>query len=146
MRISLDKVDPKLKARIEAAMESEKKPRQKTYTILTDPIGKPRMTQRDKWAKRTSVLKYFAFKDEIKAAIPNPPPPAAIRITAFLAMPSSWSKKKREASNLQPHTQKPDVDNIAKAVLDSLYSEDSKVYSLTVTKFWATNPKIEVSF
>ena len=34
------------------------------YPII--PLGKPRMTQRDKWAKRPAVLRYRAFKDECR--------------------------------------------------------------------------------
>ena len=36
------------------------------YLFTVTPIGKPRMTQRDRWAKRDCVLRYYAFKDSIK--------------------------------------------------------------------------------
>lgn len=38
--------------------------RVKVFNI--EPVPKPRMTQADKWKKRPPVLKYFAFKDEVK--------------------------------------------------------------------------------
>ena len=30
------------------------------------PVPKPRMTRRDRWAKRPCVLRYWAFKDEVR--------------------------------------------------------------------------------
>ena len=29
------------------------------------PLGKPRMTQRDRWAKRPCVNRYYAYKDHL---------------------------------------------------------------------------------
>jgi Holliday junction resolvase RusA-like endonuclease len=57
-------------------------------------------------------------------------------------IPKSWSKKKtKEATDgiLKPIT-KPDLDNIAKLVLDALngivYKDDSQVVELTISKFY----------
>jgi len=36
----------------------------KTFNVT--PIGKPRMTQSDRWKKRDCVVRYFNFKDEIR--------------------------------------------------------------------------------
>ena len=33
------------------------------------PFAKPRMTQRDRWAKRQIVKDYFAFRDTVKQLI-----------------------------------------------------------------------------
>ena len=33
------------------------------------PIGKPRMTQRDRWKKRPPVVRYHAFKDQLRACL-----------------------------------------------------------------------------
>ncbi len=44
-------------------------------TVHIEPMGAPRMTQRDRWAKRPCVLRYHAFKDVLRASaagfIPN---------------------------------------------------------------------------
>ena len=57
-------------------------------------------------------------------------------------IPKSWSKKKtKEATDgiLKPIT-KPDLDNIAKLVLDALngivYKDDSQVVELSISKFY----------
>ncbi len=36
----------------------------------------------------------------------------------------------------QPHRQKPDIDNMLKAVYDSLLEDDSIVYSVQTEKYW----------
>ena len=72
-------------------------------------------------------------------------------IKAYFGIPKSYSKKQRrqiEEGKLRP-TKKPDTDNIAKAVLDSLngiaYRDDSAVVSLTVEKLFDDIPRIEVT-
>ena len=113
----------------------------KVYDIT--PMGKPRMTQRDKFAKRKPVLRYWAFKDECrlkKVEVPQ----CGYHITFVLPMPKSWTKKKRLAMNGQPHQQKPDKDNLEKALLDALYADDSKVWDGRVTKRWGETGRIIV--
>jgi len=51
-------------------------------------------------------------------------------------MPESWSEKKKEALNLRMMQQKPDWDNIGKAVCDALFKEDSCLAGGTCWKFW----------
>ena len=54
-----------------------------------------------------------------------------------LPMPKSWSKKRKEKMCLQPHTQKPDLDNLIKAFKDALLKEDSHVWCYDMmTKVW----------
>ena len=60
------------------------------------------------------------------------------------------SKSNREKvyhGKLRP-TKKPDLDNIAKIVLDSLnglaYKDDSQVVSLRIDKFYAEKPLVKV--
>lgn len=68
--------------------------------------------------------------------------PMEVSITAYFAIPKSFSKKKREealAGTIRP-TRKPDSDNIAKSILDALngiaYSDDSQVVLLKVEKVY----------
>ena len=70
------------------------------------PIPKPRMTRADAWKKRPVVESYWAFKDEIKlqAKAVNFVLSEAHRVTFFVEMPKSWSKKKR--MEMYGHTQK----------------------------------------
>ena len=60
-------------------------------------------------------------------------------------MPSSWSKKKKVEMNFANHQQKPDIDNLLKALMDSLLEDDSKVYQLTANKIWSYDGRILVS-
>jgi Holliday junction resolvase RusA-like endonuclease len=66
--------------------------------------------------------------------------PVQLRLIAYFAPPASWSKRKREAMLGQPHTQRPDADNIAKAVKDGLnriaWGDDCQVAELSVRKAW----------
>lgn len=108
------------------------------------PIGKPRMSQRDKWKKRAVVLRYRAFCDEcrLKGVVVSE---AGARITFVLPMPKSWSKKKRGQMDGQPHRQKPDADNLIKSLLDALYGDDACVWNFEVTKLWGQVGMIIIS-
>ena len=68
--------------------------------------------------------------------------PVAVWIHAWFGMPSSWSRKKKLSYYRQYHAQKPDADNVVKAVLDALtdcavWADDSQVASCHVIKRWA---------
>ena len=112
-------------------------------TVMTEPIGKPRMTQRDRWKKRPCVLRYHAFKDAVRKALlaelpfnKVPTDPQGVNIAAYFSMPKSWPKRKKESLSGAPHKQKPDIDNIIKAVLDTIFPEDSLIYCVMAEKYW----------
>lgn len=67
--------------------------------------------------------------------------PVILEIRAYFPMPKSWSKKRQIAMKDQPHTQKPDRDNVEKWVMDSLnriaWHDDCQVWDGPVTKRWA---------
>lgn len=103
------------------------------YPIV--PMGKPRMTRADKWKKRTEVMRYRAFCDEVRlrgVVLPE----SGAHITFVLPMPASWSKKKRQQHNGQPHQAKPDCDNMLKALMDALYEDDAHIWDCRITKVW----------
>lgn len=108
------------------------------------PVAKPRMTRSDKWKKRPCVLAYRAFKDEcrLKGVMLNN---SAVHITFYLPMPKSWSKKKKELHNGRKHQQRPDLDNIAKALADALFIEDSHIWDERITKRWAYRGAIMIN-
>jgi Holliday junction resolvase RusA-like endonuclease len=66
--------------------------------------------------------------------------PVRVEIVATFAPPPSWSQKKRAALLHRPHTQKPDLDNVAKAILDGLnriaFADDSQVADQRLRKMW----------
>lgn len=45
---------------------------------------------------------------------------ASVHFVAYFPVPESWTKAKKESTYGEPHTSKPDLDNIAKIILDSL--------------------------
>lgn len=116
-----------------------------TLSIPVTPLGKPRMTQRDKWQRRPAVIRYHQFCDDLRAALPAYDLPGELHVTFFLPMPPSWSAKKRAAMLGAPHTQKPDVDNLCKALMDAFKTDDSHVYALHAEKYWSEGGSIELT-
>lgn len=108
-----------------------------------NPVGKPRMTQRDQWKKRPAVMRYRAFADEVRDKIKEVPIP--YHVIFILPMPKSWSKKKRREMAGEPHCQRPDKDNLEKAFLDALFTDDSHVWDGRVSKLWGGVGQIIVS-
>ena len=110
-------------------------------SYLITPTSKPRMTQRDKWKKRPCVQRYFAFRDEVKLNKVRVPSNSG-HIIFVMPMPQSWSKKKRKAMYGQPHQQRPDKDNLEKALLDAVYDEDAVVWDGRTSKIWGQDGQI----
>ena len=111
----------------------------KKYPII--PVPKPRQTRADKYKKRPPVLRYRAFADECRLRKVHVPLYGA-HITFVLPMPKGWSDKKKIDMNQMPHQQKPDVDNLAKALFDAVYSDDSKIWDARITKIWGFEGEI----
>lgn len=101
------------------------------------------MTRADKWQKRPAVVRYHDFADELRLQYTGELP-KSVSISFLLPMPSSWSNKKREAMFLAPHQQRPDIDNLVKAVLDALCDDDSYVYRIEASKQWGEFGAIEI--
>lgn len=113
-----------------------------------NPAGMPRMRTR---RTRYGVLHYvppnspgtlfrnaIRLKAQTQAKLTGP---VCLRIECIFAMPVSWSKAKKLKHAGTPHTQKPDGDNVAKAVMDGLtgagvWPDDAVVWSLEVIKVW----------
>lgn len=121
----------------------------RTYRFDVVPMGKPRMTQSDKWHKRPAVVRYREFCDRLRAEAARQgfvPTDAGMYLRFWLPMPKSWSKKKKRAMIGRPHQQKPDADNIEKAFLDALMTDDSTVWHIAGReKRWHLHGAIEVT-
>jgi len=114
-------------------------------TIIVDhpPMGAPRMTRCDKWKQRPAVMRYRAFKDAIREAIsesrvniPLAEEVKSLSWVAYFETPKSWAKSKRAAAINTLHRSKPDRDNVDKAVLDAIYTEDAAIAKGTIEKRW----------
>ena len=78
----------------------------------------------------------------VAAGLPVFSGPVDVEIAAVFSMPKSWSKKKRDALACDLHAQKPDADNVAKAILDALsafWRDDAQVAVLRVRKMWSVS-------
>lgn len=113
--------------------------------ISITPVPKPRMTQRDRWAKRPAVVRYYAYCDLLRVLLPDYQPSEKLVLEFGVPMPKSWSAKKRSLMEGKPHRQRPDIDNLAKAIMDALCEDDSYIYSLKAEKYWSDEPYIEIS-
>lgn len=107
------------------------------------PVPAPRMTQSDRWKKRDCVMRYFAFRDEVKKQ--HIELPDSSHVVFIMPMPPSWSEKKRIHMNGQPHRQRPDIDNIFKALGDSVYAEDCQIHDMRITKYWGLEGEIIIT-
>lgn len=109
--------------------------------------GKFAYTQREtvayeNWVKTCYLEKYKSQKLLEK--------PLKVKIIAYYDIPKSTSKKKQKMmldNEIFP-TIKPDADNIAKSILDSLngiaYLDDKQVVKLIVEKYYATIANVAV--
>lgn len=122
----------------------------KFYLFDIIPMGAVRMTKSDKWKtnpnhpdpakrQRKAVGEYFNFKNSIliQAKSMKFELKTYLDVLFLIPMPESWSKKKKEKMNGLPHKQKPDTDNLTKAVKDALKKDDSDVWLEKAEKRWA---------
>lgn len=110
-------------------------------------MGAPRQSRRDAWDPSPAVLRYRAYKDELrlKANLAKYVPGDTLTVLFYLPMPPSWSAKKRQEMAFKPHQQKPDADNLVKGFLDTLLPDsDCHVYEIHARKQWAEEGKIVV--
>jgi len=63
-------------------------------------------------------------------------PPVGASITFFVPVPPSWSKKKKKLYHGTFHQSKPDLDNLLKALMDSLMAEDKQIAHIELAKRW----------
>ena len=116
-----------------------------TFTIP----GKPFAWKRPRFNRKSGATfsdapqeAYFSTVGSIAARHVNGPIDGPVRlvIAATFAMPKSWSKKKRAAMAGRPHTQKPDLSNIVKAVEDAgnriLFLDDAQIAMGAQSKVW----------
>lgn len=119
------------------------------FTIPSAPMGKPRMTQSDKWNKRNEVVRYRQWADAARLATGGRhPDPIRVDIIAYLPIPKSHSAKLHQAKLGNLHRSKPDFDNISKGVCDALWKHDDSGIACGYTeKRWADDlgPRLELT-
>ncbi|MHC1681368.1 MAG: RusA family crossover junction endodeoxyribonuclease [Clostridiaceae bacterium] len=126
------------------------------FTVPGEPKGKARLrmstktgrtytpgttVQYENWVKQCFIMcdTKCLFEGQIKA-----------EIDCYYSIPKSATKGKRLAMehNITRPTKKPDADNIAKSILDSLntlaYRDDSQVVECLIRKWYGDEPRVEV--
>ena len=103
--------------------------------IPVKPMGSVRMTQKGKWVSG-SAKKYLAYKQEVGYWLRkqcDTPIEGALQVSLLfdMAMPASWSVKKKQQMLGKRVLTKPDIDNLIKGAFDSangiLWPDDNVV-------------------
>ena len=128
-----------------------------SFEINEKPIGKQRPRFNSKTGRVYTPTATRSFEDKVKWAFTSKynietqlsEKPFKAKIIAVFEPPKKISKKKREELLFKvDYTKKPDADNIAKIILDSLnglaYKDDSQVSALLVLKDYGEENKIIV--
>lgn len=128
----------------------------KYYFELT-PVPAPRMTRSDQWKtdpnhinpkrrQRKRVANYFEFRDKLiqQAEAKGYSLTEHLNICIILAMPDSWSIKKKERMKYEYHKQTPDRDNLLKAFQDTFPVNDGFVCEGRTLKVWGEEGAIIV--
>lgn len=111
--------------------------------------GKPYAKKRPRFSRKIGRAFDPAENSKAEAAIGHlavqhfPAPisgPVVVDVIATFAIPPSWSKRKAAEHIHRPHCQKPDGDNLLKAVKDALnriaWADDGQVYDARIRKVW----------
>lgn len=103
-----------------------------------------------KTAARIQVIKQLPEGMQLQLPCFAKGVPLVLILQDYLAIPKSWSKKKKELAlqgKIYP-TVRPDWDNLGKAPSDYLngivYHDDCQIIKATVEKFYSDNPRTEI--
>jgi len=105
---------------------------------------------RGRWSSKYKDYQRYLFILKAKAVRaglnPHDLEEGRVGIIFGIAMPRSWSKKKRALHLDAPHQTRPDISNLLKAVEDALLEEDSKIWRYPLLeKRWSEEGKIVFS-
>ena len=112
--------------------------------------GRPRLTRNGvaftdaKTRSYENLVKLLAMQAMENAGAQMTDKPVKATINAYFEIPKSYTKKKIQAIiNGEIKPAKPDLDNIAKSLLDGcnkiIFKDDVQIYTLTATKSYITN-------
>lgn len=109
------------------------------------PMGAVRQSSSDGWKQRPVVMRYRAYKDELRLNLNlliTPDLLAALvgsknfDLVFKMPFPKTYNKKKRKLLAGTPHNEKPDIDNLIKAIFDTICIDDKHICSVTAAKYW----------
>lgn len=111
------------------------------------PAARPRVTRHGTYNPKQKQQEKLSFEIKSKLPLSHIPSvkPIELSLFFFMPIPNSLSTKKKELLIGQPHTRKPDIDNLSKQVLDAangvLYKDDSQIYELVTQKTFSNEPR-----
>lgn len=108
------------------------------------PCPAPRQTRGDTYKPRPAVLRYRAFRDEVRIRHVQVPQPY-YHVLFVISMPRTWSKAQKDQHRGMPHQAKPDKDNLEKALLDSIFGDDQHIWDGRASKVWGDTDLIAIS-
>ena len=131
------------------------------FVVPGKPFGKqrPRVACRGKFSKAYTPKETIAYENLVKLFYTQEsngemfPEDAQLEIViaAHYEIPKAVSKVKREkmlSGEIRP-TKRPDIDNVAKAIYDSLnkvaYHDDAAIVEAMISKFYSDSPRVEVT-
>lgn len=103
-------------------------PREKLY-----PSGLARLIRLERYNQYKIDL--LAITKSQKISLPE----QGGHLIFYIPVPKTWKKYKKEQMHLQLHQSRPDIDNLTKAVMDSLMAEDKHIADIRVTKKWVNS-------
>lgn len=126
--------------------------------ITIEIPGKPFAKQRPRFSRKSgraftpaATVSFESTVGTLAAQHIKQPLTGPIRITirATFEPPQSWSKKKTAEHLNRPHVQRPDLDNIGKAICDGLnriaFADDSQIAEMNIRKVWGPVARTIVS-
>lgn len=130
--------------------------------VLVQLPGEPRGKGRPRFGNGRALMhtdsKTRKYEELLRGAARNAmrdrPPmegPIDMTVEAHFSVPKSWPKRKREAAlqGAEPHTSRPDCDNVVKAALDAfngiVWRDDSQVVRIIASKHYGAEPGLVIA-
>ena len=121
-----------------------------SVSIPVEPVVKPRLTRRSSFAGSKKAKRYNAYRDKVRELWPPDIdlPPCGSHVIFLMPMPESWDDDRKKEMNGQPYNRKKynDVDNLLKGFFDAISKEDSFVWDISASKFYAYEGRVIVRF
>ena len=129
------------------------------FTVYGQPKGKgrPRFRRLGKYTMTYTPKETVDYENKVKESFLRDVGnhfnqlngPIIADINCYCPIPKSISKKKKLEMENSPCLVKPDLDNIEKSILDPLnkiaYGDDDQVFKIDGSKFYSSNPRVDVT-
>ena len=114
--------------------------------ILRFP-GEPKAQKRCRWKGKKAYDPSLPDKEYLRSMVQKLPQigPLKVKISFALPIRNSWDARTVKTAKSGHLVQKPDIDNLAKLVLDALnahvWEDDSQIMELHLYKYYSDNPE-----